>query len=128
MEDAMKRSEYNKHFSELLSALRNALAQHEDAYSFSVNGKYYQTIKQTLDSLQRQEDQLAGFINRKQKQINQMAAGYIKERMQEQLDRIAIYSHQHFRDLINKHLWLLKNIGLRQFTRFKGNDFNSPLN
>lgn len=76
----MKRRQYSRHFSELLMALRNALAQHEAAHSFSLNGRYYITVKNTLDLLQRQEEQLALFVNRKQEQINQMPPGFVKKR------------------------------------------------
>ncbi len=107
----MKRRDYNKHFSALLTALRNALAQHEAAHSFSLNSRYYITVKNTLDSLQREEEQLALFVNQKQRQINLMPPSFVKDKMQEQLDRIAIYTHKHLRDLVDKYLWLLRNIG-----------------
>jgi len=104
----MKPFDFNKHSLSLKQRLRDVLQKHENAYDFQKSKAYSQTLKATLDALRTQEELFVDFVIRKQKEIDEMEQGIFKDRMQEHLDKIAVYTYQHFNKLTDKYQWLLK--------------------
>lgn len=107
----MKPFDFNKHSLALKQRLRNVLQKHEDAYAFQKSKAYSQTLKATLDTLRKQEEQFVDFVIRKQQEIDEMEQGIFKEKMQEHLDKIAVHTYEHFNKLTDKYQWLLKGDG-----------------
>lgn len=118
----MKQHEYNKHFSAAFSALRNALRSHKTAFAFRLSDAYYNSVKTTLVSLKVQEEQFEKFVLVKQSKINNMEPGLFKNKMQEHLDKIVVYTYEHFKTLIDNYVWLLDGINNR------GSHFNLSAN
>jgi hypothetical protein len=104
----MKRFDFNKYSSALKQRLRDALRKHESAYAFKMSKVYSQTVKDTLNALRIQEEEFADFVIRKQKEIDAMELGIIKSRMQKHLDKISVYTYEHFCKLTDKYEWMLK--------------------
>ena len=106
----MKQIDFKKYSSALKQRLRNVLCRNETEYAFKISRDYSQTLKITLGSLRIQEEQFAEFVFRKQKEIDAMDPGIIKCKMKDHLDKISIQTYEHFSNLTDKYLRLLKKI------------------
>mgnify|MGYP000851733936 FL=1 len=95
----MKPFKLKKYFLNLKQWLKSILCKH-----YIVNTlEHSQTLNTTLEALRTQEKEFTDQISHKQKEIDSMESGFIKNKMQEQLDKVAEHTYGNFDKLFEKY-------------------------
>jgi len=95
--------DFNRHFSALKERLRNVLNQHKIYRGFKMSRDYRQTIDTAIKSVQSKQHEFNCFVVRKQSEVDRMAPGTIKIKMQNHLNKTASLTNDHFNKLISHY-------------------------
>lgn len=82
--------------------LRRVLKKNNDA-DFKMSGTFSKTIDLTVEKLKLQKDEFEKFVLARQKKIDNMEPGVLKNKSQKHLDKIKDRTDNHFKKLILKY-------------------------